>query len=188
MSSTLTQTTQVIRQINVLERQIVAAEDDADAKLWEQARRVVELLKKPGKAGLSERQLASRWINVRTGKTYGRTHVWLTRQVFGQFTGQSPRPRFRDAYNTLANPTKAPKPKSEPESFHSLIATGDLRRTVRMMVDRWPEWARGHAAKLLHDLADDIEKECSDVGRGTRHESANSDFHQVVADHPAIAS
>jgi len=88
-----------LREINALEVRIVKAEDDADAMLWEQARQVVEQLD----AGLSQRKLAGKWINARTGEPYVQNHVWIVKQVFDQFTGQSPRPRFRDAYNEIAN-------------------------------------------------------------------------------------
>lgn len=88
-----------IREINSLEQRIMAAEDDADHRLWEQARCVVEQLE----AGLSQRKLADQWINLRTGEPYSKTHVVHTAAVFaGHFTDQ-PRPRFRDAYNAIAN-------------------------------------------------------------------------------------
>lgn len=92
-----------IREINALETRIVTAEDDADAMLWEQARQVVEQLK----AGASTRKLAAEWINVRTGEPYSHTHVIVVAQVFrGKYTFQ-PRPRFRDAYNEIANAAPA---------------------------------------------------------------------------------
>ena len=89
----------VVREINALEQRIVQSEDDADAMLWEQARQVVAQLD----AGLSQRALASQWINVRTGEPYSAMHVNYTRQAFVKFTLQVPRPRFRDVYNALAN-------------------------------------------------------------------------------------
>jgi len=90
-----------IREINALEIRIVTAEDDADAMLWEQARQVVAQLD----AGLSQRELAKQWINVRTGEPYSQMHVSFTaRLIREKFTFQ-PRPRFRDAYNESANAT-----------------------------------------------------------------------------------
>jgi len=87
-----------IREINALEERIVTAEDDADAMLWEQARQVVEQLK-----SASTRKIAAQWINTRTGETYSHQHVALTARVYSvKFTLQ-PRPRFRDAYNEIAN-------------------------------------------------------------------------------------
>jgi phage N-6-adenine-methyltransferase len=91
-----------IREINALEGRIVAAEDDADSLLWEQAGQVVAQLD----AGLSQRQLAAQWINVRTGEPHSVSHVNYTAKIYRvQFTEQ-PRPRFRDAYNTLSNTSK----------------------------------------------------------------------------------
>lgn len=91
-----------VREINALERRIVEAEDDADEKLWNQAGKVVAELDR----GLSQRALAKQWINVRTGEPYAQSHVAYVKQVSDQFTDQSPRPRFRDAYNEIANASK----------------------------------------------------------------------------------
>ena len=90
-----------IREINARELRIVAAEDDADAELWEQAREVVEQLA----AGLTVRQLAAQWINGRTGQPYGKSHVGYVKQAFLSSALDNPRPRFRDAYNAFANPS-----------------------------------------------------------------------------------
>jgi len=87
-----------MREINALEGQIVTAEDDADAMLWEQARHVVDQL-----VNVSQRDLAAQWINIRTGEPYSHRHVGRVAQVFGTFKSQDPRPRFRDAYNEIAN-------------------------------------------------------------------------------------
>jgi phage N-6-adenine-methyltransferase len=92
-----------VREINALETRIVTAEDDADAMLWEQARQVVEQLE----AGASTRRLAAEWINVRTGEPYSQSHVIWTKRTSEQFTNQNPRPRFRDAYNEIANAAPA---------------------------------------------------------------------------------
>jgi ParB family chromosome partitioning protein len=91
-----------IREINALEGRIVQAEDDADAMLWEQARQVVEQLD----AGLSQRKLAKQWINARTGKPYDEHHVRFVRQTVEQSAELTPQPRFRDAYNAIANASK----------------------------------------------------------------------------------
>jgi len=92
-----------IREINALEVRIVTAEDDADSMLWEQARQVVAQLD----AGLSQRQLASQWINPRstdpTNPHYSQMHVSYTKQVFEKLAFQNPRPRFRDAYQEIAH-------------------------------------------------------------------------------------
>lgn len=61
--------------INDLERRIVEAEDDTDAKLWEQARCVVEQLE----AGLSQRELDAQWVDVRTGPSRTRRRTCSTR-------------------------------------------------------------------------------------------------------------
>ena len=88
-----------IREINALEGRIVAAEDDADGMLWEQAGQVVAQLD----AGLSFRKLAAQWINARTGKPYDTRHVQFVRQTWEKSVELTPRPRFRDAYNEIAN-------------------------------------------------------------------------------------
>lgn len=88
-----------LREINALETRIVAAEDDADAMLWEQARQVVAQLE----AGLSQRKLAAQWINVRTGKPHSVAHVNYTVKAWRVQLTEHPRPRFRDAYNAVAN-------------------------------------------------------------------------------------
>jgi phage N-6-adenine-methyltransferase len=94
-----------IREINALETRIVTAEDDADAMLWEQARQVAEQLDADG--GPSQRQLAKQWINARTGDAYSAMHVsYVAKVVAVKFTLQ-PRPRFRDAYNEIANAAPA---------------------------------------------------------------------------------
>jgi phage N-6-adenine-methyltransferase len=90
-----------IREINALEEQIATAEDHADDMLWEQAGRVVDQLPPIGTS--STRKIAAQWINARTGEPYSHVHVVYTAQVYrGKFTYQ-PRPRFRDAYNEIAN-------------------------------------------------------------------------------------
>jgi DNA N-6-adenine-methyltransferase (Dam) len=91
-----------MREINALEESIVSAEDTADDMLWQQAQMVVEQLK----SGRSTRQIAKQWINNRTGKPYDHTHVVFVSQVVSKLTNVVPRPRFRDAYNEIANASK----------------------------------------------------------------------------------
>jgi phage N-6-adenine-methyltransferase len=88
-----------IREINALEGRIVATEDDADDLLWEQASQVVAQLD----AGVSQRQLAAQWINVRTGEPYSVAHVNYTAKVHRVKFTEQPRPRFRDCYNAFSN-------------------------------------------------------------------------------------
>jgi phage N-6-adenine-methyltransferase len=88
-----------IKEINALEQRIVTAEDEADSLLWAQAEHVVAQLE----AGLSQRQLAKQWINQRTGNPYDHKHVTWTARVWRDWGVNSPRPRFRDAYNEIAN-------------------------------------------------------------------------------------
>lgn len=88
-----------IREINALEQRIVKAEDNADAMLWEQAEQVVAQLD----AHLSQRKLAAQWINARTGNPYDHKHVTWVARVWRDWGVNSPRPRFRDAYNEIAN-------------------------------------------------------------------------------------
>ena len=87
-----------IREINALEHRIAKSEDDADSMLWEQARQVVAQLD----AGLKQDDLAKQWIN-RDGKAYSQAHVSYTAKVFRNKYTYKPRPRFRDAYNEVAN-------------------------------------------------------------------------------------
>lgn len=90
-----------IRQINALEVLIASAATDMEAMLWEQAARVVALLE----GGMSQRAVAREWRNARTGKPYSQMHVSFTARAFEKFTFQ-PRPRFRAAYNAVANAAK----------------------------------------------------------------------------------
>ena len=69
--------------------------------LWEQARQVVAQLD----AGLSQRELAAQWINARTGEPYSQMHVQYVATVYRVKFTFHPRPRFRDAYNEIANPS-----------------------------------------------------------------------------------
>ncbi len=91
-----------LRAINALEERIVEAEDDADGKLWEQAAKVVAELDR----GMSQRALAKQWINARTGEPYSYTHVQTVVRIFTDKYTCQPRPRFRDAYNEIANASK----------------------------------------------------------------------------------
>jgi hypothetical protein len=70
--------------------------------LWQQASRVVALLD----SGMSQRALAKDWINARTGRPYSQMHVSFTARAFEKFTFHEPRPKFRTAYNSVANATK----------------------------------------------------------------------------------
>jgi len=89
------------REINAKDVSIMKREDDTDAELWDQAADVVAQLD----AGLSQREAAARWINARTGETYSQMHVsFVARLVREKLTFQ-PRPRFREAYNEIANAT-----------------------------------------------------------------------------------
>lgn len=96
--------TQDIQAVNVLEQQIVKAEDTAvDKLLWEQAAKIKELEKK----GMTQRQIAAQWVNGRTGKPYSHVHVNYVLKAFGKYTYQ-PRPAFRTEYNRVANQEDAP--------------------------------------------------------------------------------
>lgn len=169
-----------IREINLLEKRIVKADDDADTMLWEQARQVVEQLE----AGITDRELAKEWINGRTGKPYSRGHVYFTRMTFGQLAGQIPRPRFRDAYQAIAH-AKPPKKPPEPEPFHWMTAVGDLVETVEQMIQAWPESVRDRAPRALRNLANTLEAELGgdrNARRGSRIEIARSSRDFVVED------
>jgi hypothetical protein len=87
-----------IREINALEQRIFKAEGDADSMLWVQAREVVSQLD----AGIKQTALAARWLNSE-GKPYSQAHVSYTAQVYRYKFTDKPRPRFRDAYNAIAN-------------------------------------------------------------------------------------
>jgi hypothetical protein len=90
-----------IRNINALEHRIAEADTAADSMLWEQAADVVEQLD----AGLSQRQLAERWINIRTGEPYDEKHVRIVRKVWEKAAESTPqdRPSFRTLYNQIGN-------------------------------------------------------------------------------------
>jgi len=89
-----------IREINALEGQIASAEEDADGMLWEQARQVVAQLNR----GTSGRALAAEWKN-RKGDAYDEKHVRRVKKVYEKYAALKPheRPRFREAYNKIAN-------------------------------------------------------------------------------------
>lgn len=87
-----------LREINDLEVRIAAANDDTDGALWRQAVIVASLLE----SGFSQRWLAERWINPRTGKGYTHRHVQVVAQVAGYLNSQ-PRPSFRTAYSRITN-------------------------------------------------------------------------------------
>jgi hypothetical protein len=175
-----------IREINALEGQIVASEDDANAKLWDQARTVVAQLE----AGLSQRALAAQWINGRTGEPYSQSHVRNTVAVVSEYLTTQHRPRFREAYNAVSN-AKTTVTKREPEPFHWINAVGDLVETVETMVHAWPEQVRPLAPKALRDLAESLEQELGgsrDVSRRDRTEGAGTDTNPVVGVGTAHAS
>lgn len=89
-----------LAEIIDLERRIARADTDADSLLWQQAEHVAALRRR----GMSQRNLARQWPNGRTGKPYTLRHVQVVLKVFDYCTSQ-PRPRFRDLYNEIANPT-----------------------------------------------------------------------------------
>lgn len=145
---------QDVREINALEQRIVRAEDEADDMLWEQARQVVAMLD----AGMSQRNLAAQWINARTGKSYGKTHVIWTRETWLRSGQLTDRPRFRDAYNKIAN-RKTPSEPKAPEPFNWILARGELKSEVERLVSDWPLEARPLVPDALRGLADALEKE-----------------------------
>jgi phage N-6-adenine-methyltransferase len=112
------------REINALEHRIIHAEDDADALLWEQALQVVAQLE----AGLSQRALAADWINGRTGAPYSQMHVSYVRAVIEKHAFQSPRPRFREAYNAIAHAPAQPTCETIIENAGERL--GDVRGAV----------------------------------------------------------
>ena len=133
-----------VRGVNALEKCIVGSEDDADEKLWEQAAQVVALLD----GGMTQRALAKQWINARTGEPYSVMHVNYTKQAFVQFTLQ-PRPRFRDAYNEVANVTSAPVDEGS-----RIDGDGDAERAAKRIVKtRGPEYANLLIFMLMVELA-----------------------------------
>lgn len=51
----------------------------------------------------SLRQVAAQWVNARTGEPYSAMHVNRTVKAFNSNVNVTPRPRFRAAYNAVAN-------------------------------------------------------------------------------------
>ena len=158
-----------IREINALEEQIVIAEDDADAKLWEQAEKVVEQLR----AGMTQRDLAAEWINARTGQSYSQMHVSRVKQVVETFTFQL-RPRFRDAYNKIAN-RKPSRTQQDDPPFHWLTALGAFRSTVERTIATWPDEVRQLVPDALRNIADELEGSVPGDGRRSRAETSDTD-------------
>jgi len=158
-----------VRAINVLERRIIRAEDDADAMLWEQAERAVGQLD----GGLSQRALAAQWLNARTGKPYDEHHVRFVRKVFEQCAELTPRPRFREAYNELAN-SKPSKPNPDTVPFHWINAANDVHRLCASIQKTWPE-AHPLLPWILRKVAEDIEREeADDDRRGDRTQDTDT--------------
>lgn len=62
---------------------------------------------------------------------------------------------------------KAPAAPAEPEPFHILIASGELKDALRRVLGKamtdWPKSSRPAIAGLLRDLAAEIEVECADA-------------------------
>lgn len=124
-----------IREINVLEGRIVETEDGADALLWKQAGQVVAQLE----AGLSQRQLAAQWINVRTEKPHSQMHVSFTARVYSEKFTFQPRPRFRDAYNGIANASKPHiSQNSGNNEWYTPVAFVEAARSVLGAIDLDP--------------------------------------------------
>jgi hypothetical protein len=159
-----------MREINALESRIVVREDEADALLWEQAAEVVRQLD----AGMSQRDLAAQWINVRTGEPYSQMHVSYTRTVVEKLAFQIPRPRFRDAYNEIAHAARRKTP-DPPLPFHWMNAADDLFRLSMKHAASWPPDARPTLPRLLRQVADRIDYEVNHVGRGPRFDGADAD-------------
>ena len=95
-----------IDEINSLELRIIAAQGDADACLWRQAALVASQLNT-----MTQRALATQWINHRTGKPYAQSHVAFVAHAFEQHANQVPRPLFRDVYNAVAHRRRFEEPK-----------------------------------------------------------------------------
>lgn len=87
-------------KLNKLEAAIVRGEDSAEDARWAQAREVVRLL---DAEGMTQRDVAVSWINLRRGKPYTQTHVKIVAQVGRRFEklAVQDRPRWTDAYETV---------------------------------------------------------------------------------------
>ncbi len=57
----------------------------------------------------------------------------------------------------IDKPTR--KPTKDPDAFHVLIASGDLKSKIKKQINEWPESSRQSIPGLLRDLADDLERE-----------------------------
>lgn len=133
-----------VREINDLELRIVEAEDDTDAKLWKQAKKVTEQLE----AGMSMRELAAQWINLRTGKPYDHTHVFFVQKAFSQLNKVKPRPRFRDAYNEIAHDGRQSDRRQERVDKINEISRGNTELDTAItypVIYADPPWRYEHA-------------------------------------------
>lgn len=139
-----------IREINSLEQKIVKSEDDADAKLWEQARQVAALLE----TGISQRQLAKQWINARTGEPYSHLHVNRVVRAFNCYASVTPCPRFRDAYNQVAHPEPATTVDAK---FDFGAALDKLHTTLIAVYDASSEYERKRLISNLRSFLTTIE-------------------------------
>jgi len=133
-----------VREVNALEQRIAKSEDDADAKLWEQAAKVVALLD----SGMSQRELAASWINARTKKPYSQMHVSYTSQAFEKRAFQ-PQPRFRDAYQEVAHAKPASGNGGGELAFDFTAA---LFRIHDVLSEMWDRSSESDRKMLVSDL------------------------------------
>jgi hypothetical protein len=57
-------------------------------------------------SGMTLREIADGWFNLRKGKPYHHTHVFFVSKVFRLFSQLNKRPLFLDLYNQEANKSR----------------------------------------------------------------------------------
>ena len=109
--------------LNRLEQEIGQAEGNVEDKRWQQAEEVYRRLD----GGETQQQIADSWINLRTGRAYGQTHVAFVAKAWRHYLGNNDRPSWNTAYQAAKKSTKprastngkppkdeAPKSKAKP--------------------------------------------------------------------------
>ncbi len=135
-------------EINVLEGRIVKRGAEVDDLRWQQAERVVRMLD----AGMSQRAVAAKWINLKTDKPYSHAHVGF---VVAAFRGKSTshgmtRPSFEAAYRQAqvrTEPTNLRTARGAPalarrDQIRQLAQTADSLTAIATEIQMTPNSVR----------------------------------------------